>query len=40
VASKRKSEDVRVSRTCVEDSILSANEWASKEKGLMTATVK
>ncbi|KAG2350764.1 hypothetical protein BDR05DRAFT_44709 [Suillus weaverae] len=26
VASKRKSEDVRVRRTCVEDSILSANE--------------
>jgi hypothetical protein len=40
VASKRKSEDVRVRRTCVEDSMPSANEWASKEKVKMTVAVK
>lgn len=40
VASKRKSEDVRVRRTCVEDSMISANEWASKEEVKMTVAVK
>jgi hypothetical protein len=39
VASKRKSEDVRVRRTCVEDNILSAIEWTSKEKVKMTVAV-